>query len=144
MCTLLKSTLPFAVSVTGKGWHMGHIRRGVLAEACCVECQGALALYDRIKSLIIRLLCVILHSLRHDLISVLCLASAVQSQYMLLPALPRWAPKSNRESFGAIELRPIGEKELSGCVISPIFISHPTHHINLSCCFHFHLQLGCL
>lgn len=58
--------------------------------------EGALALYDRIKSLIIRPLCVILHSLRHDLILVLGLASAsLQSQHMLLPALPRWAPKSN-------------------------------------------------
>lgn len=32
--------------------------------------EGALALDDRIKSLIIRPLCVILHSLRHDLIPV--------------------------------------------------------------------------
>lgn len=96
--------------------------------------EGALALYDRIKSLIIRPLCVILHSLRHDLILVLGLASAsLQSQHTLLPALPRWAPKSNREPFGAIKLRLIGEKEPSGCLISPVFISHPTHHINLSC-----------
>lgn len=98
--------------------------------------EGALALYDRIKSLIIRPLCVILHSLRHDLILVLGLASAsLQSQHTLLPALPRWAPKSNREPFGAIKLWLIGEKEPSGCLISPIFISHPTHHINLSCWF---------
>lgn len=103
--------------------------------------EGALALYDRIKSLIIRPLCVILHSLRHDLIPVLGLASALQSQHTLLPALPRWAPKSNREPFGAIKLRLIGEKEPSGCLISPIFISHPTHHINLSFCVYFHLQL---
>lgn len=96
--------------------------------------EGALAPYDRIKSLIIRPLCVILHSLRHDLILVLGLASAsLQSQHMLLPALPRWAPKSNREPFGAIKLQLIGEKEPSGCLISPIFISHPTHRINLPC-----------
>lgn len=118
------------------------MHKGVLAEACNSECQGALALYDRIKSPIIRPLCVFLHSLRHDLIPVLGLGSVVQSQYMLLPALPRWAPKSNREPFGVIELWLIGEKELTGCLISTIFMSHPTHHINLSCCFHFHLQFG--
>lgn len=112
----------------------------MLARVCYSECQGALALYDRIKSPIIRPLCVIRHSRRHDLIPVLGLASALQSQYTLLPVLPRWAPKSNREPFGAIELWLIGEKEPSGCLISPIFISHPTHHINLSSCVHFHLQ----
>lgn len=96
--------------------------------------EGGLALYDRIRRLIIRPLCVILHSLRHDLIPVLGLASALQSQHTLLPALPRWAPKSNREPFGAIKLRLIGEREPSGCLISSIFISRPTHHINLPCC----------
>lgn len=106
--------------------------------------EGALALYDRIRSLIIRPLCVILHSLRHDLIPVLGLASALQSQHMLLPALPRWAPKSNREPFGAIKLRLIGEREPSGCLISPIFISHPTHHINLPCCVFFPLAVSIL
>lgn len=96
--------------------------------------EEALALYDRIKSLIIRPLCVILHSLRHDLILVLGLATAsMQSQHTLLPALPRWTPKSNRGPFGAIKLWLIGEKEPSGCLIIPIFISHPNHHINLSC-----------
>lgn len=97
-------------------------------------------MYDRIKGLIIRPLCVILHSQRHDLIPVLGLARALQSQHTLLPALPRWAPKSNREPFGAIKLRLIGEKEPSGRLISLIFRSHPTHHINLSCCVYFHLQ----
>lgn len=101
--------------------------------------EGALALYDRIKSLIIRPLCVILHSLRHDLIPVLGLASALQSQHMLLPALPRWAPKSNTEPFGAVKLQLIGGKEPSGCLFSTIFISHPTDHINLLCCVFPHV-----
>lgn len=57
-------------------WYKEDTQQGLLAKACCSECQAALALYDRIKSLIIRLLCVILHSLRHDLIPVLGLASA--------------------------------------------------------------------
>lgn len=103
--------------------------------------EGALALRDRIKSLIIRLHCVIVHSLRHDLIPVLGLARALQSQHMLLPALPRWAPKSNREPFGAIKPWLIGEKEPSGCLISPIFISPPTHHIYLPCRVYFHMWL---
>lgn len=72
--------------------------------------EGALGMYDRIKSLIIRPLCVILHSLRHDLIPVLGLASALQPQHTLMPVLPRWASKSNREPFRAIKLWLITEK----------------------------------
>lgn len=64
--------------VTSMRWHTG-----LLADPRCSECHrgGALALDDRIKSLIIRPLCVLLHSLRHDLILVLVLAAAsLQSQ----------------------------------------------------------------
>lgn len=121
---------------SGTDWHL------LLSQSMMVWLSdgGALALRDRIKSLIIRLHCVIVHSLRHDLIPVLGLARTLQSQHMLLPALPRWASKSNREPFGAIKPWLIGEKEASGWLISPIFISPPTHHINLPCWVYFHLQ----
>lgn len=71
------------------------------------------SLCDRIRRLIIRPLCVIWHSLRHDLILVLALASAVQSQHTLLPVLPRWASKSNTEPFGAMKLWLITDKNLA-------------------------------
>lgn len=48
--------------------------------------QGALALDDRIRSLIIRPLCVILHLLRHELILVFILATvALQSRCQPYP-----------------------------------------------------------
>lgn len=48
-----------------------------------------------------------------------------------LPASPRWAPKSNREPFGAIKLQLIGEKEARGCLILPSF--DPNDWNNLPC-----------
>lgn len=48
-----------------------------------------------------------------------------------LPALPRWAPKSNREPFEAIKLQLIGEKEASGRLILLSF--DPNHCNNLTC-----------
>ena len=61
----------------GVSWHAGHMRQELRGRGMVNVREGALALYDRIKSLIIRPLCVILHSLRHDLIPVLGPASAV-------------------------------------------------------------------
>lgn len=48
-----------------------------------------------------------------------------------LPASPTWAPKSNREPFGAIKLQLIGEKEARGCLILSSFDSSDCN--NLPC-----------
>lgn len=83
-------------------WDVLHTCSSVQTATCCSECQGALAVYDRISSLIISPLCAIPPSLRHDLILVLGLDSAgAIALRAACPALPRWALKSNREPFGA-------------------------------------------
>lgn len=56
-------------------YELAHRARAAGIAGWCIlqwmSVRGLLALYDRIKSLMIRPLCVILHSLRHDLILVL-------------------------------------------------------------------------